>query len=173
MQPTTIAALAAACLAFACSPALDWREVRPAGADIAALFPCKPERNSRTLALAGHRVRMEMFACSAGGATYALAYADLPEPGAVGPALSELRALAAANIGADPGVPAVQRVPGMTPQAQAGRVVLAGRLPDGAVVQEQALFFAKGLRAYQASVIGARLDGDAARGFFEALRLPT
>jgi hypothetical protein len=172
MRPTTmIAGLATACLVCACAPALDWRELRPEGSGIVALFPCKPEKNVRTLAVAGHRVRMAMLACSAAGATYALAYADLPDPAAIGPALAELRGLAAANIGAAPGVTAALQVPGMTPHPQAGLVVLSGRLPDGAPVQEQAVFFARGLRVYQAGVIGARLEGDGAQTFLAALKL--
>ena len=172
MRPTTtIAGLVGACLALACSPALDWRELRPEGSGIAALFPCKPDRNVRTLAVAGHHVRMEMLACSAAGATYALAYVDLPDPAAIGPALAELRGLAAANIGAAPGDSAALQVPGMTPHPQASRVALVGKLPDGAAVQEQAAFFAKGLRVYQASVIGTRLQGDGAQTFLAALKL--
>lgn len=172
MRPTkTMAGAVAALVVCACSPALDWRELRPEGSGIAALFPCKPDRNVRTLAVAGHRVRMEMLACSADGATYALAYVDLPEPAAIGAALTELRGLAAANIGAAASVPATLQVPGMTPHPQAARVALAGRLPDGATVQEEAAFFAKGLRVYQASVIGARLRGDAAETFLAALKL--
>lgn len=172
MRPTTtIAGAVAALLVGACSPALDWRELRPEGSGIAALFPCKPDRNVRSLAVAGHRVRMEMLACSADGATYALAYVDLPEPSAIGPALAELRGLAATNIGTVPGTSTVLQVPGMTPHPQAARIALSGRLPDGAAVQEQAAFFARGLRVYQASVIGTRLRGDGAETFLAALKL--
>jgi hypothetical protein len=173
MRPTTtIAGAVAAFMACACSPALDWRELRPEGSGIAALFPCKPDRNVRSLAVAGHQVRMEMLACSADGATYALAYVDLPEPAAIGPALAELRGFAAVNIGAAPATVAALQVPGMTPHPQAARVAFSGRLPDGAAVQEQAAFFAKGLRVYQASVIGTRLQGEGAETFLAALKLP-
>jgi hypothetical protein len=174
MQPTTtIAGLGVACAAIACSPTLDWRELRPEGSGIAVSFPCKPDRHARTLAVAGHPVRMEMLVCSAGGATYALSFADLPEPVAVVPALAELRAVAVANIAAPPSPLLDLRVPGMTPNVQAGRIAVSGRLPDGAAVQEQAAFFAKGLRVYQASVIGAHLGGEAAETFLTALKLST
>lgn len=171
MRLTTCALLAAAFGAFACSPTLDWREMRPEGSGIAMSFPCKPDRRARAVVVAGHPVRMEMLSCTAGEATYALTFADLPDPAAVAPALAELRALAATNITAAPAAPSRLQVPGMTPNPQAGRIALSGRLPDGATVQEQAAFFAKGMRVYQASVIGASLGGEAAEPFFAALKL--
>lgn len=173
MRPTTmIAGLATASAALACSPTLDWRELRPDGSGIVLRLPCKPDRHARSLVMAGHAVRMEMLACSAGGATFALTFADLPDPAAIAPALAELRERAVANIGAAPAAPAGVNVPGMTPNPQAGRITLSGRLPDGVAVQAQAVFFAKGLRVYQASVIGARPDGEAQEIFFAALKLP-
>ena len=173
MHPTTtIAVLASALAGPACSPTLDWRELRPEGTGIAVTFPCKPDRHARPIVVAGHAVRMEMLVCSAGGSTYALAFADLPDPAAVAPALAELRALAVTNIAAVPAPAASLQVPGMTPSPQAARVVLSGRYPDGAAVYEQAAFFAKGMRVYQASVVGNRPAGDAADTFLAALKLP-
>ena len=170
--PMTIAVLATALAGLACSPTLDWRELRPEDSGIAALFPCKPDRHARKVVVAGHALRMEMLVCSAGGSTYALAFADLPDPAAVAPVLAELRALAITNIAAAPASAASLQVPGMTPNPQAARIALTGRLPDGAAVQEQAAFFARGMRVYQASVVGARLAGDAADTFLAALKLP-
>lgn len=174
MRPTiTIGVLAAAWAGSACSPTLNWRELRPEGSGIAASFPCKPDRHARGLVVAGHAVRMEMLVCATGGATYALAFADLPDPAAVAPALADLRARAAVNIAASPGAATPLQVPGMTPNAQAIRVALSGHLPDGAVVQEHAAFFASGLRVYQASVIGSRVGGEAADTFMSALKIVT
>jgi hypothetical protein len=172
MQPTTtIGVLATALAGFACSPTLDWRELQLEGTGIAVTFPCKPDRHARAIVLTGHAVRMEMLVCSAGGSTYALAFADLPDPAAVAPALAELRALAVTNIAAAPAPAASLQVPGMTPNPQAARLALSGLLPDGSAVQEQATFFAKGMRVYQASVIGSRPVGEAADTFLAALKL--
>ena len=172
MRPTTTSAmLAMAAALLACSPTLDWRELRPEGSGIAMSFPCKPERRVRDVAVHGQPVHMDMLSCAAGGATYALTFADLPDPAAVAPALAELRARAAANIGAAPhGLDGLQ-VAGMTPNPQAGRVTLSGRLPDGTAVQVQAAFFVKGLRVYQASVVGTESGGEAAHTFLAALDL--
>ena len=152
-----------------CSPALDWREVRPETGDVVALFPCKPDRVAREVPLAGQRVRMQMLSCSAGGAVFALSGSDVGEPARVAPALEALRSTAAANLSAAPASAAAFAVPGATPNPQAGRLVLAGRRPDGTALAAQAGFFARGTMVWQASVIGSA-TAEAAETFFAGLR---
>jgi hypothetical protein len=163
-----LAALAAA----ACSPDLNWRETRVAESDLVALFPCKPKRLMRELSLAETRVRMVLATCSAAGATFALAHADMADAGKVHAALTELRRSAAVNIGGTPQRMAALTVPGMTPNPLAERVAIVGRGPDGEPVQEQAGFFSRGTRVYQATVFAPKLDGAAADTFFSGLKLP-
>ena len=170
------AELGLAVLAFSglasCAPALDWREFSPEGSRLTAVFPCRPDRHSRQVALPGATAPMQMVVCAAGGATYAITFVDVDAPARVGPTLAELRTLAARNIEGSPSDTPAFQVPGMTPNPQAGRLTIAGRLPDGAPVQAQAVFFSKGLRVYQASVIGAVLPEAATQPFFSGLKLP-
>jgi len=167
------AVLAFACVALACTPALDWREVRPQGAGLLALFPCKPAGHVRQIVLAEIPVEMTIYACSAGGATYAVGFADLGQAQQVERGLVALAEAAARNIGSAPAAQAAPaRVPGMTPNPQAQRFSLAGRLADGRPVQEQVAVFSRGTRVYQATVVGAELGADAIDSFFGALRLP-
>ncbi len=98
----------------ACSPALDWREVRPADSDVVALFPCKPQRLARQLTLAGAKVQMNLVTCTAKEATYGIGYALLADPTRVTPAIDELRRAAAANIGAKAVGASDWSIPGMT-----------------------------------------------------------
>ena len=165
--------LSFACALAACTPTLDWRTVRPDGSGLEALFPCKPAGHARKLTLAGEVVEMTLYACTAGGATYAVGFADVGQPQRVGRALAELSAAAARNIGAA-GLPAAAplRVEGTTPNPQAGRLSLAGRLADGQRVEEQVAVFARGTRVFQATMVGAKLDAEAVEAFFGALRLP-
>lgn len=155
-----------------CSPALDWREFQPEGSGVVASFPCKPDRHTRTVQLAVQAVRMEMLVCDAAEAKFALSYFDVAEPARVGEALVELQALASGNLGAPRGEAAPLAVPGMTPNPKAMRLRLDGRQPDGTPMQEQAVFFAKGLRVYQATVLGRRVSAEAADVFLGGLRLP-
>ncbi len=154
----------------ACTPALNWREVQPEGSELFAMFPCKPERYARKLPLAGEAVEMRMSSCVVDGVTYAVAYAAVGEPGKVDAALGELRDAAARNLGGATRETGDATVPGMTPNGFARRVSVAGSGARGEPLQEQAVFFAKGLRVYQASVVGAKVDGEAADTFIAGLR---
>lgn len=174
MKPRALTlVLAQACAAAACSPALDWREVRPEGSGLQALFPCKPAGHVRKVTLVGTAVEMTLYACTAGGATYAVGFADIGQPQRVERALAELSAAAARNIDSK-GAHAVAplRVEGMTPNPQAARQAFAGQLGDGRRVEEQVAVFARGTLIYQATMVGAKLEIDAIETFFGALRLP-
>jgi hypothetical protein len=154
----------------ACTPVLDWREVRVEGGRSSALFPCKPKSQSRQTAIGGVPTRMTLLSCEADGHTFALAHADLGDPARVGPALAEMAAALSANLQAVPARAEPLVVPGMTPSAQARRLWIEGRRPDGSPVAEQAALFAHGTRVYQAAVLGPR-PGAAAQTFFDSLRL--
>ena len=164
--------LAASLMLMACSPALDWREFQPEGSGIVVTFPCKPDRHVRTVKLAVQTVRMEMLVCAADETQFALSFIDVDEPAKVKAALVELQDLAAGNLAATRRETQPAAVPGMTPHPEAARLRLEGRQPDGGALQEQAAFFAKGLRVYQATVLGRRMRADAADTFLGGLRLP-
>lgn len=156
-----------------CSPALDWREFEPEGSGLVVTFPCRPDRHARNVTVAGVVTRMDMLVCAAGDATYALSFIDVADPAGVAAALTHLRALATTNLGAAAAVPDEARVRGMTPNPMAARLALAGLRSDGTAVQQHAVFFAKGLRVYQASVVGAEPPGEAVDTFFAGLKLPS
>lgn len=156
----------------ACSPALDWRETAAEGSGVVAMFPCRPDRHARTVELAGSKLKMEMLVCPADGATYALSFADVPEPALVAPALAALRAAALRNVQAAAPQVVPARIGGMTPNAEAVRLTTAGHLPDGASVQAHMVFFAKGLRVYQGSVMGAKPGAEANETFLAGFRFP-
>lgn len=165
------ALLLAAGLLAACSPEMNWRDWRPEGSGLALSLPCKPTPQTRTVQLAGQPVRLSLHACSAGGQTWALAYADVGDPARLGAALSELRDSAAANLSAGP----LQRGPvlavrGATPHADSGRWTLQGRMPDGNPVREEMAVFARGTVVFQVTVLGESLPAEAVATFFESLR---
>jgi hypothetical protein len=155
----------------ACSPALDWREVRPEDSGMVAMFPCKPQRLARSLALAGDTVEMRLASCTAQDTTYAIGYATLSDPGRVTPAIEQLRRAAAANIGAKPVGGSAWSVAGMTPNPLAEKLMLEGHDAAGKTVREQTVFFVKGLRVYQATIVGTAPDAEAAETFFGGLKL--
>jgi hypothetical protein len=165
------APVVALCAALAaCAPALNWREVRPEGSGAQLLFPCRPDVQERRVALAGPPVRLSLQVCTAADLTWALAHADVADPGRVAPALAALLSGAAANLGAAASAFAAQTVPGATPQAASGRSRLSGKLPDGRPVQMQVLVFAHGTRVFQASVVGGVLPDEAVEAYLTSIR---
>jgi hypothetical protein len=159
-----------ALLTAACSPTLDWREVRPEGSGATLLMPCKPNSMERSVRLAGDAVALTLFACSAGGWTWAIASADVGDPARVTPALDELEAAARANLAAGPAQTLALTVPGATPNAASRRVQFSGRLGDGTSVQEQVAVFARGTRVFQVTVLGPQLPAEGAETFFGSVR---
>ena len=156
----------------ACSPALDWREFVPQGSGLSVAFPCRPDRHARAVPLAGRPVQMQMLVCAAGGSTFAVSFVDVADPAGISAALADLRATAVGNVqGREPTVTPFQ-LKGMAANAQAVRVSVAGHLPNGAAVREHAAFFARGLRVYQATVIGAAPGEPEVDAFFAGLKFP-
>jgi hypothetical protein len=150
----------------ACSPALDWREVRVDGDALVAQFPCRPDRRIREVPVAGHRVRMEMTACSAEGNTFAASHFAVDEPANVSAAIEALKAAAVANVGGASAQSTPFELRGMTPNPAAARLSVSGRLPGGEAVRLSSVFFSRGLRVYQLNVLGPASSASAADTFF-------
>jgi hypothetical protein len=163
-------ALVVAGAAVACSPTLDWREVRTEGSNFVGLFPCKPAHHARRIVLAQQEVQLNLRVCDAGGATWALAHAELGDPGRIDASLQALKRAAFDNLGASEGRALNFSVAGQTPQPAAGQWQIQGRRPDGQAVQARVAVLAKGTQVAQATVLGARLDEGALETFFSGLR---
>jgi hypothetical protein len=168
-------ALGLATLVAGCSPALDWRELRPEGTAVELLMPCRPAQQARQVTLAGEPRRLSLLVCTAGGQTWGFASTDVGDPAQVGLVLEALLAAAAANIQADPpaaGAPSRPiAVPGATPNGASRRTLLVGQMPDGAAVQSQVAVFAYGTAVHQATVIGPAAGQVEAETFFAGLRV--
>jgi len=171
-------ALCAAAALAACSPTFNWREVPVAEAGLVALLPCKADRANRALPLGADSVQVDMAGCEAGGATFAVAHATAANAEQAG---SWLRAWRLATLQQLQDAPVTESA-GVLPRAAAVPAPLrldAQAVPGGAPVQ--VLWFAQlesgstppgAVSLYQATVLGTPSAGDAARTFFEGLRLP-
>ena len=167
--------VAAGCLGLvACSPAMDWRTVRPEHASaLQALFPCKPTQLDRTVALpalGGRAVPMHLVSCKVGESMWALSYFDAQDITQVPLAMAaDNRALrdnleAVGRLGSPSDVANVSaedlgpvQIPGMTPQPLSRHWRLLGRRPVGkggesVPVEVHAWHFSHGLMVYQASL---------------------
>jgi hypothetical protein len=148
-------------LLAACSPALDWREVRPGDAGLALLFPCKPAVQTRAEPApaasspgAGPQA-LGLAVCQAADISFSLAWAEVGDPTQLGPALREMRTSLLARLQAQAGPAQALAMAGMTPsdeaQQQSFETLSGGQLREGRVA-----VFARGLRIYQLVLLGAR-----------------
>lgn len=163
--------LAAAFGLVACSPTFNWREVRAESVPLKAMLPCKPDKTSRTVPMAGRQVELKVLGCEAGGATFAVLTGDIVDPLRGGDVLAQWRRATLANLRLAPD--RAQDTPflpaGAMALAQSSRVTAAGRRADGSAVESQAAYFARGSYVVQAVVYADKIPAEAADTFFASL----
>jgi hypothetical protein len=164
--------LATVLITAACTPTLDWREVRPAGGHLVLMFPCKPTSQARQVSLAGQVGLMVMHACQASEVTWALVQVDVGDPARVGPVMAELRAAAQSKMGAPTQAwTALPSAVGATPNEQSGQASFAAMGPAGQALQMHQALFTHGTRVFQASVLGAAIPAEGLSNYFGSLRV--
>lgn len=151
----------------ACSPALNWREVR--FDTLVSLLPCKPDHGERTVQLAGQDLAMRMLGCEAAGGLFAISHVHLSDA-AVGKTLVAWRASALEKMqstAVQESVPAL-KFPGGTVHAM---VHAQGFRADGSPVQAQLLWVTVGSELFHAAVYAQHLTPDMTEPFFSELRM--
>lgn len=160
----------------ACAPKLDWREARPEGAGVLAMFPCKPALHGRAAAAPGQpgpQAAMGLASCQADGMSFSLAWTEVSEPAQLDQALREMRESLQARLQAAAGPLHPLNIVATTPNPEAGQLSLQVRR-EGQLQHGQLAVFARGLRVYQLLMLGARSEAQAAQAwesFSGALRL--
>ncbi len=166
-----VSAGAASLTLWACSLVFDWREVRPVDSAVQVMLPCKPASHAREMNLAQQRTKVTLYACEAGGMTFAVAFAPVDDPGRVTQALQDWRQAAEHNLGATQTQTREFSVPGQTPNPEAGHFVIQGQRPDGTSVTSHVLLAVKGTQVIQATVLGTALDMSAVDTYLASVRL--
>lgn len=159
----------------ACSPALNWREVRMDKAPLRVLLPCKPDRAEREVDMGGRRVALQMLGCDADGATFAVSHAHVPRadtPVAAqlldGWKQAVLTHVQATDVHARPWT-----LPGGWTAPQSLRLQAQGRRADGSAVTLQAAWFASvdttGIHLFHAVMFAPRPRADVGETFLSGL----
>jgi hypothetical protein len=86
-------AFGALCLLPGCTPAFNWRDVTFDGLPVSALLPCKPDRATRAVPLAGAPRQMVMAGCDAGGATFTVAVVTVQDASQLAQVQAQLKAV--------------------------------------------------------------------------------
>jgi hypothetical protein len=170
--PAFLAALVGLLLVSACSPTLNWREVR-LDAGVTLLLPCKPDQAQKQVPLGAQPVTLSMRGCDAGGATFAVALAELPDAAQVPAVLSQWQAITLVNMKALPSsaLPTALKVPGADAAPAPVLLQAQGQRADGSTIQGRAAYFAKGARVVQVVMYAPKISPEAAETFFTSLRI--
>jgi hypothetical protein len=177
--------LAALVLLPGCTPGLNWRDVRLGNTRLALLLPCKPDKAEKTVPLGGQPTVLTMVGCNAGGATFAVAVADLGDASKAAAVLGQWQSLTLANMKAPPvGASAGESGASYQPQTQTSVIKLAGAggqptavlvkafgtRADGRPVMGQAAYFAQGSQVFQAVVYADRIAPELSDTYFSSLK---
>lgn len=160
-------------LSAACTPSLNWRDVRLESADGSALkaaLPCKPDSATRKQQLGDVQVNLSMMGCLSNETTFTLSRIPLSNPLDAPKVLTAWQSSAEANVSAKSAPMTPVAVAGASAWPPAARVKLLG-----AATQVHMLWFAKqtatSLTLYQAAVYGKQPSNEAITTFFESLQL--
>jgi hypothetical protein len=156
----------------ACSPTFNWREVRPEGTRLQLLLPCKPDKAQKVVPLGGQATTLAMLGCDAGGATFAVAVADLGDASKAASVLALWQELTLVNMKATPGSRQLLplKISGASADAPVTRVLAQGQRADGATVSGQAAYFAQGPQVFQVVMYAPQMAPEVAETFFSSLK---
>jgi hypothetical protein len=155
----------------ACSPALNWREVRVDASPLLALFPCRPDQGVQSVALGERVVKMTMMGCEAGGAMFTLAQVDRSGAGDDTALVAQWRAgtLASMQGAQTREAPFLLRKVSASPAPQ--QIRAAGKRANGSPVVLRAAWFAVGGAVYQVAVYTDSDNEAVVQTYFEGLRV--
>ena len=153
----------------ACNPTFNWRDVRLENTRLSVLMPCKPDKAQKTVPLGGQPTEMVLLSCDAGGATFAVALADVKDASKAAATLAQWQSATLANMKAAPAAPGVAfKLPGLANGA--ALVKATGRRANGQAVSSQAAYFAQGSQVFQAVMYTDKISPDVAETFFSGLK---
>lgn len=167
--------LVACCLGAtlsACSPALNWRDVRPEGTSLVGLLPCKPDHGVKVLPTGDAPVTITMMGCDANGATFTLAHVAVQDTSDAAIVMTRwqtatLSTLRAQTLSVLPFI-----LKGSSAQPGAVQVRALGTRPDGKPVSLQAVWFAVAGQVFQVAMYADQAQPEVAEAYFSGLRLP-
>jgi hypothetical protein len=162
----------------ACSPDLNWREIKNTDQGFTVMLPDKPATMERKILLLDQQVAMTMTGAKARDISFTVAVVKIAKDDeAKATALLEaMRVQMVRNIAGQPGetkavlLGITDAVGNVIGQAPAQVISANGRHPNGQTQQMFALFSQYQGRLLQAVVLGQTIDPDVVPVFFESLR---
>jgi len=169
----SIWALSLLMLLLACSPALNWRNVRIDDMSLQAGLPCKPDRAVRQVAWGGRVIDMKLVGCEARGAMWTIAAVALPQNMSVSEGLAQWRQVTLAHLRSDEAAGQSFVPPGALEVPQSARLHVPGKSPDGASLEVDLAWFARvssgGAILYQAAIYAPVREAEGVETFLSGL----
>jgi len=163
-------------LGVACTPSLNWREVRLESSDASVLMPCKPEHASRPIALQangqGVHTTLQLLGCEASNIQFTFGQINLPLGVSASDALHawQQASLAPLNAASSDTPTDAFALKGASPLPQPMR-----RRLKTADHQVQWLWWARGNTVFQVALYGnakTKAFDDTADVYFSGIKLP-
>ncbi len=181
---TTVVICACSLLLAACSPSMNWRTVQLESAPLQIALPCKPQTQTRPVAMGAGSVQMSMVTCEVEGTTFAAMHFLLTDPTQAGEVLGywQKAALKQLHGTGEQGAPEARRlktdvlwIPKEAlnlPQSQ--HIVFKGKNSQGRELVGEGLWFARmegsSARLYHVVTYG-NTDPKVTEMFFPSLKL--
>jgi hypothetical protein len=151
---------------------LNWREVRPVGAALVGLLPCKPDHGARVLPIGAKPVTITMMGCDANGATFTLAHVAVQDASEAAVVLNQWQAASVRTLRGQVLSALPFALKGSSAQPPAVQVKAVGTRPDGTSVSLQAVWFAVAGHVFQVALYADKAQPEVAETYFSGLRLP-
>ena len=158
----------------ACTPSLNWREVRLEQSTLKILLPCKADHGSREVPVGSQTLMVRMSGCEAQGHLLAVARMPMPaqaKPADIESAMAQWQSATLANMNGVLNSSEPWEVKASVPIA-AKRISASGKTADGRVIQSQWVMFASENQIIQAVVYAPKLQAEVSDTFFAGLTLP-
>jgi hypothetical protein len=155
----------------ACSPTLNWREVRLEPGALVVMLPCKPDQGTRLVSLGGQNLSMHMLGCDVDSTTFAVSYVDLPDATQAAAVQTQWKAAMLGNMRATQNRESPFNIKGVVGVSDAVRLQAQGMQPDGRAVMAQGVWFVRGAQVFHAVMYASKLNPEAADAFFTGFRL--
>ena len=168
-------AVLCAAVLTACSPPFNWRDVQPDNTALALLLPCKPDIAQQTVPMGGVPTALTVMGCDAGGATFAVAVADIGTAAKPAEVLGQWQNVTLAGIKAGATGSDVQRmaakVPGAAGTPAPVLIKALGQRANGSAIHSHALYFAHGTQVFQVVMLASTITPEAEDMFFSSVKL--
>ncbi len=169
-NPCAVLAIFAALTLGACTPALNWREASSDEGGLKALLPCKPDKGTRDVSLAGEDFEMHMFGCEAENMLFAVSRITVRKDGDLKVVASEWRETTLENLQAKAPKTTPWNLPGSRQWPDATYLEVDAITPTDMPIKMAGAWFSRGNELFHAVIYAPKIEPEVAEQFFSGIK---